>query len=226
MLHLTRAQVREIDRRSIEDFHIPGIVLMENAARAAAEVACDMLDGECVGEVLILCGGGNNGGDGLAVARHMHNRGADVSLALTIDPAKYTGDALTNWKITSAMKINWQPAVPEKIASTSALLIVDAIFGTGLDKPPRPPFDAIVAAVEKSGRPVLAIDLPSGMDCDTGKPLGPACIKATRTITFVAYKSGFAQPDAKPYLGEVSVGSIGCPIELIEGAPLEPSCKQ
>src|SRR5690348_3577057 len=89
MLHLTRAQVREIDRRSIEEYHIPGIVLMENAARAAAEVACDMLDGECVGEVLILCGGGNNGGDGLAVARHMHNRGADVSLALTIDPAKY-----------------------------------------------------------------------------------------------------------------------------------------
>jgi NAD(P)H-hydrate epimerase len=226
MHYLTRSQVREIDRRSIEEFHIPGIVLMENAARAAAEVACDMLDGECVGEVLILCGGGNNGGDGLAVARHMHNRGADVSLALTIDPAKYTGDARINWQIVTAMNMAWEPAAPEKIANTSALLIVDAIFGTGLQQPPRPPFEQIVAAVEKCGRPVLAIDLPSGLDCDTGLPLGPACIKATRTITFVAQKIGFAQPTARPYLGEVTVGSIGCPIELIEGAPLEPSCKQ
>jgi len=226
MHYLTRAHVREIDRRSIEEFHIPGIVLMENAARAAAEVACDMLDGECVGEVLILCGGGNNGGDGLAVARHMHNRGADVSLALTIDPAQYTGDALINWQIVSAMKMTWEPADPAKIANTSALLIVDAIFGTGLQQPPRPPFEQIVAAVEKSGKPVLAIDLPSGLDCDTGRPLGPACIKATRTVTFVAQKIGFAQPTARPYLGEVTVGSIGCPIELIEGAPLEPRCKQ
>jgi NAD(P)H-hydrate epimerase len=225
MLYLTRAQVREIDRRSIEEFHIPGIVLMENAARAAAAVACDMLDGECVGQVLVLCGGGNNGGDGLAVARHMHNRGADVSLALTVDPAKYAGDALVNWKIVSAMKMAWEPAVPDKIARTSALLIVDAIFGTGLQQAPRPPFEEIVAAVEKTRRPVLAVDLPSGMDCDTGRPLGPACIHATRTVTFVAQKLGFAQPAAKPYLGEVTVGSIGCPIELIENAPLEPACR-
>src|SRR6185312_11340005 len=132
MLYLTRAQVRDIDRRSIEQFHIPGIVLMENAARAAAEVACDMLDGECVGEVLILCGGGNNGGDGLALARHLHNRGADVSLALTIDPARYKGEALTNWQIASAMKIPWEPVVPEQIAGTPAILLIDAIFGTGL----------------------------------------------------------------------------------------------
>jgi NAD(P)H-hydrate epimerase len=220
MLHLTRAQVREIDRRSIEEYHIPGIVLMENAARAAADVACDMLDGECVGEVLILCGGGNNGGDGLAVARHLHNQGSEVSLALTIDPGKYTDDALINWRIVSAMKIEWGMASPEKIAGTSALLIIDAIFGTGLEKAPRPPFPEIVAAVGRSGRPVLAIDLPSGMDCDTGLPLGPACIKATRTITFVAQKAGFVNPAAKPYLGEVTVGSIGCPRELVGNAVL------
>ena len=215
MLHLTRAQVREIDRRSIEEYHIPGIVLMENAARAAADVACDMLDGECVGEVLILCGGGNNGGDGLAVARHLHNRGTDVSLALTIDPEKYTGDALINWRIASGMKLEWETASPDKIAGTSALLIIDAIFGTGLERAPRSPFETIVAAVERSGRPVLAIDLPSGLDCDSGVPLGPACIRATRTITFVAEKAGFANPAARAFLGEVSVGSIGCPRELI-----------
>lgn len=215
MLRLTRQQVREIDRRSIEEFHIPGIILMENAARAAADAACDMLDGDCVGEVLILCGGGNNGGDGLAVARHLHNRGADVSLALTVDPGKYKGEALINWQIASAMQIPWEPADPGKIAGTPALLIIDAIFGTGLSEPPRDPFAAIAAAVEQSRIPVLAIDLPSGMDCDTGKPLG-ACIRATRTITFVAEKVGFAAAGAGDYTGEVTVGAIGCPPELIE----------
>jgi hydroxyethylthiazole kinase-like uncharacterized protein yjeF len=132
MIRLTRAQVREIDRRSIEEFHIPGIVLMENAARAAADVACDMLDGNCVGEVLILCGGGNNGGDGLAVARHLHNRGADVALALTIDPAQYKGDARINWRIAGAMNIPWRRADPALILASPALLLIDAIFGTGL----------------------------------------------------------------------------------------------
>lgn len=214
MIRLTRQQVREIDRRAIEEYHIPGIVLMENAARAAADVACDMLDGDCVGEVLILCGGGNNGGDGLAVARHLHNRGADVDLALTIDPASYKGDALINWRIVSAMKIPWQPADAHQIAQTTALLLIDAIFGTGLSDPPRDPFPAIVAAVEHSRVPVLAIDLPSGLDCDTGKPLG-ACIRATRTITFVAEKLGFAAPGAAAYTGPVTVGGIGCPRELI-----------
>lgn len=215
MLRLTRQQVREIDRRAIEEYHIPGIVLMENAARAAADVACDMLDGDCVGEVLILCGGGNNGGDGLAVARHLHNRGADVDLALTIDPATYKGDALINWRIVSAMKIPWQPADPRQIAHTTAVLLIDAIFGTGLSDPPRDPFPAIVAAIEHSRVPVLAVDLPSGLDCDTGKPLS-ACIRATRTVTFVAEKAGFAAPGAAEYTGLVTVGDIGCPRELIE----------
>jgi NAD(P)H-hydrate epimerase len=215
MLHLTRAQVREIDRRSIEEFHIPGNELIENAAQAAADVACDMLDGECVGEVLVLCGGGNNGGDGLALARHLHNRGTDVSLALTIDPLKYKGDALINWQIVSAMKLPWEPLDPPRLASAPALLLVDAIFGTGLEHSPREPFPAIAAAVEQSRLPVLAIDLPRGMDCDTGLPLG-ACINATRTITFVAEKVGFANSQAKQFLGEVTVGSIGCPRELIE----------
>ncbi|HXE55594.1 MAG TPA: NAD(P)H-hydrate epimerase, partial [Tepidisphaeraceae bacterium] len=172
MIRLTRAQVREIDRRSIEEYHIPGIVLMENAARAAADVTCDMLDDNCVGEVLILCGGGNNGGDGLALARHLHNRGADVSLALTIDPQRYTGDALINWRITRAMSIPWAPAEEQTIARSTALLLVDAIFGTGLQQVPRDPFPDIAQAVKQSGIPVLAIDLPSGLDCDTGRPPG------------------------------------------------------
>src|SRR5947207_2838826 len=137
MLRLTRAQVRETDRRAIEQYQIPGIVLMENAAHEAADVGCEMLQGDCVGEVLILCGGGNNGGDGLAVARHLHNRDSEVIIQLTVDPASYKGDALTNYRIADAMKIPIHPVDLEAIATTRALLIVDAIFGTGLKEAPR-----------------------------------------------------------------------------------------
>lgn len=214
MLRLTRAQVREIDRLSIEQYHIPGIVLMENAARAAADVATDMLGSASGRQILILCGGGNNGGDGLAVARHLHNRGAQISIALTIDPAKFKGDALINWQIDSAMALPHRAADPDEIARSKADLLIDAIFGTGLSTPPRDPFPALVAAVDRAARPVLAIDLPSGLDCDTGQPLG-AAIRATRTITFVAEKTGFAAPAARPYLGTITVADIGCPIELI-----------
>jgi hydroxyethylthiazole kinase-like uncharacterized protein yjeF len=227
MTRLTRAQVREIDRLSIEQYHIPGIVLMENAARAAADVACEMLGGARGRQVLILCGGGNNGGDGLAVARHLHNRGATVSIATTIDPGNYRGDALINWQIVSAMRLPCHPAIPETIAQSAADLLIDAIFGTGLTEPPRDPFPALVEAVERSARPVLAIDLPSGLDCDTGQPPG-ACIRATRTITFVAEKTGFAAPTARPYLGAVTIGDIGCPAELVsqiasDSVPTAPS---
>jgi NAD(P)H-hydrate epimerase len=214
MTRLSRAQVREIDRLAIEKYKIPGIVLMENAARAALEVARDMLDDNCVGQIIILCGGGNNGGDGLAVARHLHNLGGDVYIALTTDPAKYKGEAKINWEIVQAMKIKTFPAAPVGNVTSRAVLMIDAVFGTGLSEPPRPPFPDLVAAVNKSGVPVLAIDLPSGMDCDTGEALG-ACIKANRTITFVAEKTGFENPHAAQYTGQVSVGSIGCPIELI-----------
>ena len=214
-MFLTRAQVREIDRRSIEQYHIPGVVLMENAARAAAQVAGEMLKNPRNAQVLILCGGGNNGGDGLAVARHLHNLAAHVNIALTTDPARYSGEALVNWQIVSAMKLPTQPATPQLIGSSEAALILDAIFGTGLSQPPRDPFGQIAQAVNKCKKPVLAIDIPSGLDCDTGQPLG-ACIAATRTITFVAQKAGFASPQARQYLGTVTVGDIGCPRELIE----------
>ena len=215
MLRLTREQVRQVDRLAIEKYLIPGIVLMENAAYAVADAACEMLGGDCVGEVLILCGGGNNGGDGLAVARHLHNRGGDVFIALTIDPDKYHGDALINFRIAREMGLKMMTADPQKIAATRAVLIIDAIFGTGLEKPPREPFSQIVHAVKHSRVPVLAIDLPSGMDCDTGEPLGAACIEAARTVTFVAEKTGFANPNAARYLGHISVGDIGAPHELI-----------
>jgi NAD(P)H-hydrate epimerase len=213
MLRLTRHQVREVDRRASELFAIPGIILMENASRGAAAVAIAMLRKFKLNSAIILAGGGNNGGDGLAVARHLHNAGYAVKVALCTDPAKYAGDALVNWRIVDAMWLPTFPATFENLASISGALLVDAIFGTGLSQPPREPFPQIVAAVERSALPVLAIDLPSGLDCDTGQPLGPACMRATRTVTFVAQKAGFANPASRAYTGKVTVVGIGAPPE-------------
>ena len=214
MSRLTRAQVRQIDRLASERYHVPGIVLMENAARAVADVACEMLGNDPAGKVLVLCGGGNNGGDGLAAARHLHNRGFDLTLFLTVNPAKYTGDALTNWEIASAMGLCRLEGF-EEVMRRHFDLVVDAVFGTGLTEPPRSPTTAVIQIVNTFGTQTLAIDLPSGLDCDTGEPLGP-CITATRTVTFVAEKSGFANPNSRRFTGEVTVGDIGCPRELIE----------
>jgi NAD(P)H-hydrate epimerase len=214
MAYLTRDQVRQIDRRAIQEIGIPGIILMENAARAVVAVAQEMLAGHRAAHVVVLAGGGNNGGDGLAVARHLHNLGHDVRIALCIDPARYSGDALTNWRIVQAMRLESFAATRENILNPRPDLYVDAIFGTGLTQPPRPPFGELADAVNTSGVPVLAVDLPSGMDCDTGRPLG-ACIRATRTVTFVALKAGFADPRSQPWTGALTVGDIGCPRELI-----------
>jgi hydroxyethylthiazole kinase-like uncharacterized protein yjeF len=225
MMRLTREQVRKIDRLAVERYRIPSVVLMENAAIAAADVVGEMIRPDA-GTVLILCGGGNNGGDGLAVARHLHNRGYDVRILLTTDPAKYAGEAKINWDICHAMNLPSANATAEAVLGSRAGLIVDAIFGTGLTQPPRPPFAEIVAAIEKLRASVLAIDIPSGLDCDTGRALGLACVTATRTITFVAEKIGFDRPEARKYLGRVSVGDIGCPIELISEAARDETKRQ
>jgi NAD(P)H-hydrate epimerase len=169
--------------------------------------------------VLVICGGGNNGGDGLAAARHLHNRGANVSIGLTSDPKKYRGDALVNWNIVSAMNISAR-AFEAGMLRDWPELVIDAIFGTGLSEAVREPFPEIFAAVNGAGVPILAVDLPSGLDCDSGRALG-ACIKADRTITFVAPKIGFAEAEAKAFLGDVVVGDIGCPPELIEAVGQE-----
>jgi len=190
---------------------------MENAARGATQIALQMLAAAVRQNILILCGGGNNGGDGLAVARHLHNHGHNILIALSTDPAKIQGEAPINWRIVEAMNL---PCVPWEKAFgqlPSPQLIIDAIFGTGLTAPPRPPFAQIVQRISAMNRPIMSIDIPSGLDCDTGKPLG-ACIRATRTVTFVAEKIGFRNPDAKEFTGEVTVADIGCPREAIDEA--------
>jgi len=212
MLRLTRAQVREIDRRAIEEYHIPGIVLMENAARAAAAVAMEMSGAPA--SAVIVCGGGNNGGDGYAIARHLHNADWSV-LIVQANERQYTGDALINRNIAEAMGIAILPVERFEDVVFQSNLVIDALFGTGLITPPRQDQAELIVMIGRSGTPVLAVDIPSGLDCDTGLPLGPSCVRATKTVTFVAEKAGFANPDSRQYTGEVIVGDIGCPRELI-----------
>jgi len=215
MYVLTRNQVRAVDRISMEQFQIPGVVLMENAARGSVEVARGMLDADAGQDVLILCGGGNNGGDGFAIARYLHNQGHHITIGLCADPAKYKGDALINWQIVQAMKIRCLSYQAAFDAVKNPRLIIDAIFGTGLSEPAKPPFEEIVRKVAATRAGILAIDVPSGLDCDTGIPLG-AAIRADETVTFVGHKAGFV--GAEEFTGLVTVVDIGCPREAIEEA--------
>lgn len=217
-MHLSRAQVREVDRRAIEEFGVPGVVLMENAGRGAAEV---LLGLGARGPVLVLCGKGNNGGDGFVIARHLDNREVPVRVLLFARPEDLTGDAAINWRILersgAPTEVRNGPVNAEVLRRecTAAEWLVDALFGTGLAGPVRPPFDAVIGALNASGARVLAVDIPSGLDCDTGLAPGPA-VRAEHTVTFVAPKVGFAHPAAQPYLGQVHVADIGAPRRALE----------
>jgi NAD(P)H-hydrate epimerase len=203
MTTLTRALVREFDRRAIEEFSVPGVVLMENAGRGAAELLM-RLNPERQ-SVIIYCGPGNNGGDGFVIARHLDIGGWPVRFVRNAPGWK--GDAAVMEKVAAVAGIaKGEPA--------EAGWIVDALFGTGLIGPLREPYDRIVTAINASGAKVLAVDIPSGLDCDSGEPLGP-CVRADHTVTFVAPKAGFANPEAKQWLGEVHVVGIGAPRALL-----------
>jgi NAD(P)H-hydrate epimerase len=215
-IHLSRAQSRRLDQLAVERYLMPSIILMENAARSATEQALDMLGGRTDATVLITCGGGNNGGDGLAIARHLHNRGLLVRLALACQPDQLAGDARTNLQIVQAMALAVEQVTDGLSIPQGVDLIIDALLGTGLSQPPRWPYDRVIQAINDTRIPVLAVDLPSGLDCDSGQALGHACIRARRTVTFVAMKTGFANPVSREYTGEVVVGDIGCPRELID----------
>ncbi len=223
-LAATRDQIRELDRTAIEDYGIPGLILMENAGRACARAADEMLGGADGRKATILCGRGNNGGDGFVVARHLSNWGADVLVLLaarTEDALAQEGEAATNLRIILDMDIPVKEVpAPGQVAEAlreraDSDLIVDALLGTGVRGEVKEPFRSAIEAVNECGCPVLAVDVPSGLDCDTGEALG-AAIRADRTVTFVLSKVGFTQPGAQQYTGRVEVAEIGIPRRAIE----------
>jgi len=208
---LTRAQVRAFDKHAIEHLGIPSVVLMENAGRGVAQVLHVL---GIRGPVVIACGKGNNGGDGLVIARHLANAGCDVSVLLFARPSELSPDAAIQWNVVQKMRLPAQIALQpldEMTLATSfakAEWIVDALFGTGLTGPVRSPFDRIITLINGSPARVLAVDIPSGLDADTGEPLGPT-IRAEHTVTFVAPKLGFRNPAAAAFTGQVHVADIG-----------------
>ncbi len=218
-MYLSREQVRALDRRAIEEFGVPGVVLMENAGRGAAEVLMGL---DCKGPAVICCGKGNNGGDGFVIARHLDNRQIPVRVLLFADPGRLEGDAAVNYQIIARSGLHisvydGEISNDSKLRSelTLAEWIVDALFGTGLTGPVRQPFDRIIQCINESNRRVLAVDIPSGLDCDTGQPLGPT-VRAEHTVTFVAEKKGFANPLTKNWTGQVHVVDIGAPRRLLD----------
>lgn len=211
-LVLSRSESQAIDKLCIEKYGIPGIVLMENAGRGVVDY---FLQQHPAGKVVICCGGGNNGGDGLVVARHIFNRNIPVQVLLLTNPDTLSGDAKINFNIVMKSEIPLKIITQENLNTLDSELsqaswIIDAIFGTGLRGQVRSPYDTIINAINKADKPVLSIDIPSGLDCDTGESLGYT-VKATHTVTMVAMKKGFLNAGAKKYLGEIHVVGIGAP---------------
>lgn len=220
---LSRERVRGIDERAIRDYGISGLVLMENAGRGCAEVINRVAP---AGPVAILCGKGNNAGDGYVVARHLQ-----IALARPVwivqlhDPAELSGDAAANWSIVEKAEIPHrivtspdQGMIREAIGQSET--VVDAMLGTGAAGNPRPPIATAIRVANELAALRIAIDIPSGLDCDSGEP-GDPCFRADHTCTMVAAKIGFANPAAKPYTGKVHTIGIGIPLHLLQMLSVE-----
>ncbi len=212
---LSRRQVREFDRLAIEQWGVPSVVLMENAGRNAADAIDSYLRGAAGKSVAIVAGTGNNGGDGFVIARHLQMRGAEVMVFLIGEPERMTPDAATNFAILRKLGIRIRPCPSEAIRDLAEDLrrfdlVVDALGGTGISGALRGDLAAAVGQTNACGKKVVAVDIPTGLDCDTGQAEGPA-IKADLTVTMVARKQGFDAPGAEAYTGKVVVVDIGVP---------------
>jgi hydroxyethylthiazole kinase-like uncharacterized protein yjeF len=218
---LNAAQMREADRRTIDDIGISSLVLMENAGRqvvAAVEaVHTDLLERQ----VAVLCGRGNNGGDGFVVARTLLQRGVDVSVFLIGQVSDVRGDARVNLDVLGRLGVTvveiadgqaWELHLSEV---RDCSLIIDAIFGTGLNAPVQGLIGSVIADVNASGIPVVSIDLPSGLSADSADTIGES-IQAGTTVTLAAPKLPLVLPPAENHAGDIVIADIGIPIEVIE----------
>jgi len=253
--------MREIDRRTIQEFGIPGLILMEHAGKAVAQETLKIVSRKSQNlakvKITLLCGGGNNGGDGFVAARFLWNVGIQVFVALTKMPGDYAGDARTNLEIIQRLKIpleifrslhppptlsnprlegksRWETGslptsynrgidrgklVGDKIARMKkrlkqSHLIVDALLGTGSTGILRDPIRSLIQIVHESRRPVVAVDVPSGLDSDTGH-VADISICAQVTVTMGLPKVGLANPQTRKFVGKLVVADIGIPRVLL-----------
>ena len=217
----TAEQMQELDRKAIETYRIPGIVLMENAGRGAMEVISNAFPDIQKKRIAIIAGKGNNGGDGFVIGRHFLNRGISVKAFLLADPNALRGDAETAFQMFLRMK-GEVISVPsskdyQKIKKDLEKfdLLIDSIFGTGLDADVRGYYREVIDHLNTLQKPIVAVDIPSGLDANTGKPLGTA-IRASLTVTFGLPKVGHLISPGIDYVGEVKVIDISIPRRLLE----------
>jgi NAD(P)H-hydrate epimerase len=219
---LNSTQMREADRRAIDEIGIPSLVLMENAGRQVV-AAMEAMHGD-LGEqqIAVLCGRGNNGGDGLVVARTLLQLGVTVSVFLLGQVSDVRGDARSNLEILGRLGLSvveiadsqaWELHFSEV---RECSLIVDAIFGTGLNAPVSGLIESVIADVNASGLTVVSIDLPSGLSADSPDPIG-ASIEADTTVALGAPKLPLVLPPGETRAGDIVIADIGIPAEVIEG---------
>ncbi len=208
--------MRDFDAWAINKAGVPGVVLMENAGRGCGEIVIGELKKLGGTKACIFCGTGNNGGDGFVIARHLKNAGFEAKIVLCGQSSKIKGDAQINYKIACKMGILIEELdvacgdIERNIESSAENcdLLVDAIFGTGFSGKLRSGFDRVVNAINSLNKRIVAVDIPSGLDCDTPVAAGTA-IKAAITVTFAAAKKGFTNTASLEYTGEVYIASVG-----------------
>jgi ADP-dependent NAD(P)H-hydrate dehydratase / NAD(P)H-hydrate epimerase len=223
MIVVTAQEMKELDRRTIEEFQIPADVLMENAGLRVIE-EIEKTWGPAGGKtVAIAAGKGNNGGDGLVVARHLLERSCRVVVFLLVPPDQMTGEARANLeryqKISGPVRVATEDTLGDLAQTLSQSdLVVDALFGTGLSSPVEGLAAKVITAINASGRPVVAVDLPSGIHTDTGRVMGIA-VKAAMTVTFALPKRGLLLYPGSDYTGRLRIAEIGIPPALIRQLP-------
>lgn len=218
---VTAQQMQALDRKTIEEVGIPGIVLMENAGRGTAEALLSFFPDATRKKVAVVCGKGNNGGDGFVVARYLQKWNVSVKVLLLGHPEALQGDARTNFEIFSRMKGEILTCPDrdafEKVkpALLEADYLVDAIFGTGLHSEVSGFYREMIDHLNEMGKPLIAVDIPSGLDANTGRPLGTA-VRASLTVTFGLPKVGHLVPPGSEYTGRLEVVDIGIPPFLVD----------
>ncbi|MDP8264722.1 MAG: NAD(P)H-hydrate epimerase [Candidatus Aceula lacicola] len=212
-------QAQRLDRIAIEQFGIPSIVLMENAGRLVACEIMRILKKSKGNFVCIICGAGNNGGDGFVVARHLLNNGYRVKVFLIGSVNRLNNGPAIHYKILKKLKCPIQNVsrLNQDMLKDfkKATLIVDAIFGVGLNRAISDPFKSIIEAINTFKKRVVSIDVPSGIDADTGRICG-VCVKAYETVTMAVLKKGLLKNSATANTGEIRVVDIGIPKQIKE----------
>lgn len=226
MISVDSKTMREIDKYCIEKLGIPGIILMENAAIKVAEEVEGVLSSLERDRVVIVCGVGNNGGDGIAVARHLYLKGYKISVFIVGKLEKGSDDFNANLQILKNINIIENNKIfinvikdenfgefKNSISKTS--VVVDGIFGTGLKRDVEGIYKRVISEINNSKKHIISIDVPSGLNSDDGNVMGIS-IEADETITLQLYKTGFLNEDARRYCGDIRVVDIGIPRKVIE----------